>query len=71
MDTLSKRLGYRVKKLRQFKTDLSQADFAEHCGFSRPFINRLEKGSANPTLHALETIASALDMSVEDLFKDL
>lgn len=71
MDTLSQRLGYRIKKLRQINTDLSQYAFAEACGFTRPYMNRIEKGLANPSLHVLETIATALNVKIEDLFKDL
>lgn len=68
---LSKRLGHRIKKLRQVHTDLSQYAFAEQCGFTRPYMNRIEKGLANPSLHALETIATALNLPIEELFKDL
>lgn len=68
---LSQRLGHRIKKLRQIHTDLSQYAFAEKCGFTRPYINRVEKGLANPSLHVLETIATALGVPIEDLFKDL
>ena len=71
MESLSKRLGYRIKKLRQIHTDLTQYAFAEQCGFTRPYMNRVEKGTANPTLHVLETIASALNVPIEELFKDL
>lgn len=71
MESLSKRLGYRIKKLRQIHTDLTQYAFAEQCGFTRPYMNRVEKGTANPTLHVLETIASALNVPIVELFKDL
>lgn len=71
MDSLSKKLGYRVKKLRQIHTDLSQYAFAEKCGFTHPYMNRIERGLANPSLHVLETIASALGIPIEELFKGL
>jgi transcriptional regulator with XRE-family HTH domain len=71
MESLSKRLGYRIKKLRQFHTDLTQYAFAEQCGFTQAYMSRLERGVANPSLHALETVASALNVPIEQLFKDL
>ena len=57
--------------MRQIKTDLSQSAFAEQCGFTRPYMNRLERGRANPSLHVLETLASALEISLEELFRDM
>ena len=71
MDSLSKKLGYRVKKLRQIHTDLSQYAFAEKCGFTHPYINRIDRCLANPSLNVLETIASALGIPIEELFKGL
>jgi putative transcriptional regulator len=71
MDNLHKRLGYRIKKLRQINTDLSQYAFAEKCGFTQPYMNRVENGLANPTVSTLNTLASALGVSIKDLFDDI
>lgn len=56
--------------LRQMRLDkgYTQEVFAEHCGFFRTYLSRLETGRANPTLSAIEVIAVALGASVSDLF---
>jgi transcriptional regulator with XRE-family HTH domain len=42
--------------------------FGEKCGFYQTYLSRIERGQANPTLNAIEVIATALGMSVFDLF---
>ena len=67
---LRKRFGTRVKELRK-ASGLSQEVFAEKCGFVRTYMSRIETGGANVSLDAIETLAVALRISVEDLFKGL
>ena len=47
---------------------MSQVVFGEKCGFYQTYLSRIERGQANPTLNAVEVIATALGMSVFDLF---
>jgi transcriptional regulator with XRE-family HTH domain len=47
---------------------MSQIVFGERCGFYQTYLSRIENGQANPTLNALEVVASALGISVFDLF---
>lgn len=65
---LRKRFGLRVKELRQ-ATGLSQEAFADRCGFARSYMSRVERGGANPSLDAIETLADALDVEVVKLFQ--
>lgn len=71
MHTLSlrKRFGQRVKELRQ-ASGLSQEAFADKCGFARSYMSRVERGAANPSLDAVEVLASALGVPVAALFDD-
>ncbi len=60
-------LGQVIRSLRQ-EAGMSQIVFGERCGFYQTYLSRIENGQANPTLNALEVVASALGISVFDLF---
>lgn len=47
---------------------MSQEAFADRCGFARSYMSRIERGRANPSLDAIETLAAGLKISVRDLF---
>ncbi|MBP0629948.1 helix-turn-helix transcriptional regulator [Cupriavidus sp. AcVe19-6a] len=68
--TLRHRFGKRIRELRQ-ATGLSQEAFADHVGFARTYMSRIETGAANPSLDAIETLATALRISVAELFSTL
>lgn len=59
--------GERVRQLR-IATGLKQDEFAEKCGFARSYMSRIETGGANPSLDAVQTIATALRVPVKELF---
>lgn len=46
---------------------MSQVVFGEKCGFYQTYLSRIENGSANPTINAIEVIAKALNLSIFDL----
>ncbi len=47
---------------------LSQEAFADLCGFARSYMSRVERGRANPSIEAVQIIADALHVAVQDLF---
>jgi len=47
---------------------MSQEEFADRCGFARSYMSRIERGSANPSLDAIEIVAGALEIGVDELF---
>ena len=49
---------------------LSQEAFADKCGFARSYMSRIERGGANPSLDAIEVLATALGVPVALLFED-
>lgn len=49
---------------------MSQEAFADKCGFARSYMSRIERGRANPSLDAIETLAGALGVPVVSLFKE-
>jgi transcriptional regulator with XRE-family HTH domain len=65
--SLRKRFGQRVRELRNALGE-SQEAFADRCGFARSYMSRIERGGANPSLDAIETLAAALKVEVVDLF---
>ena len=64
---LRKKFGQRVAALRK-AAGLSQEAFADRCGFARSYMSRIERGRANPSLDAIETLAAGLQAPVRDLF---
>ena len=56
-----------VRELR-LAAGLKQDEFADKCGFARSYMSRIETGGANPSLDAIQTIATALRVSVRELF---
>jgi transcriptional regulator with XRE-family HTH domain len=65
--TLRQKFGYRVKELR-LASGMSQEAFADKCGFARSYMSRVERGGANPSLDAIETLAGGLKVRVAELF---
>jgi transcriptional regulator with XRE-family HTH domain len=49
---------------------MSQEAFADRCGFARSYMSRIERGKGNPSLDAIETLASGLKVSVVKLFEE-
>lgn len=47
---------------------MSQEAFADRCGFARSYMSRIERGRANPSLDAIETLADALGVEIAKLF---
>jgi transcriptional regulator with XRE-family HTH domain len=47
---------------------MSQEAFADRCGFARSYMSRVERGGVNPSLDAIEALASALGVEVVELF---
>lgn len=67
-ETLAQRFGRCVRQLR-LDAGLSQVEFGERCGFYQTYLSRLERGLANPTLNAMDVIASALGLSIYQLWE--
>ncbi len=66
---LRKKFGARVAGLRK-AAKVSQETLADRCGFARSYMSRIERGGANPSLDAIETLAGGLKVPVKALFED-
>jgi len=51
------------------QTSMSQEKLAMESGLDRSYISRLERGIANPTYLALQSIAKALDIPLSDILR--
>jgi transcriptional regulator with XRE-family HTH domain len=65
-DQVAERLGGNVRQLRASR-GLTQAQIARLAGLPRATWGNLETGTANPTLAVLERVASALQVTLEEL----
>jgi len=64
------RFGHRIRELR-LASGLTQEAFADHCGFARTYMSRIETGGANPSLDAINVLAVALNTDLSTLFHGL
>ncbi len=63
-------LGKRLL-LRRVDLGLDQDDVAERAGLSRAYVSRVERGAvANPKLGDLRRVATALELSLDDLLNE-
>lgn len=65
-----KSFGLRVKEMRKEKK-LSQEELADKANLHRTYIGMIERAEKNITLINIEKIASAFDISIAELFKDI
>ena len=68
--SIRKSFGNRIRELR-LKTGMTQEAFADHCGFARTYMSRLETGGANPSLDAIKDLADGLKVDLVELFRGL
>jgi len=64
---LSVTFGQCVRALRQ-EQGWTQVAFSERCGFYQTYLSRIENGQANPTLNAMEVIATGLGLTIFQFF---
>ena len=70
MSDIAKIIGQRIRNYRTQK-GLSQGKLAELAGCHPTYIGQLERGEKNATLESVEKIASAMDISLSELFDKL
>jgi transcriptional regulator with XRE-family HTH domain len=67
---LSQRLGERVRALRKRKV-WSLEELAERAKMHVTYLSSVERGYRNPTLNVLAAVASALEVTLSSLVKDI
>lgn len=64
------KIGNRIKEIRISKS-FTQDYVAGLCNWDYQYISRLESGKTNMTLRTLVKLSLALEVSLEDFFKDI
>jgi transcriptional regulator with XRE-family HTH domain len=70
IDQIYRELGKRIVKARTAR-GMSQEKLATESGIDRSHMGFIEQGRRKPTLSTLHKIARALDLSLEELFRNL
>jgi transcriptional regulator with XRE-family HTH domain len=63
-------VGYHIMAWRRWRK-LTQADLAERANLGRPYLSRLEKQKADPSLSSLRRLAQAMEIQVGRLIDEL
>ena len=66
----SKVFGMNVNRLRVLR-DLTQEDLAGRTGIDRRYVQRIEKGEANPGIERISALYDALEAPWDDLMRGL
>ncbi|OOM74765.1 anaerobic benzoate catabolism transcriptional regulator [Clostridium puniceum] len=67
---IKKAVGHRIRDLRT-KREWSQEELALRAEISLSHMGRLERGERGATIHSLEKVINALDITFVDLFRFL
>ena len=67
-DKYLKGIGRNIREKRELKR-FSQQELADHCNIAKSTIQRIEKGTMNPTILMLKNIAEVLTVSIEEIIK--
>lgn len=70
MDEISKLVGERIRNIRKERGH-SQEELAHLASMHPTYIGQLERAEKNITLESLVKLASALDITLEELFKQI
>lgn len=62
-------IGERLQKLRT-SLNLSQEQIALRAGITTTYYGQIERNLKNPTVHVIEDICSAFNMSLEEFFHE-
>ena len=68
MPSISTRLGRRIYELRR-ASDYSQEELAERAGISVSYLSMIERAERTPHIKTLQMLASALDISIAEIFQ--
>ncbi|MGO0062361.1 helix-turn-helix domain-containing protein [Brevibacillus fluminis] len=67
MSKIAQLVGNRIRFFRK-GSGLSQEQLAFKAGLNPSYLGQVERGEKSPTIDSLEKIATALDVTLEDLF---
>lgn len=68
MNNTPQKLGANIKRIRT-KKKMTQGDICRKLDMDRSYMSAIENGKKNVTLAVLEKLATALDVSIDELLK--
>lgn len=68
MQEESKKLGNNLKSIRTSQ-NITQSELAKLIDVDKSFVSNIENGKNNPTLSTITSLAKALKVPVDELFK--
>jgi len=68
-DKTRKQFGRRIKQLRK-ERGMTQEQLALTANIERSYLGAIERGERSPTLDKISSIAKALKVSIEKLFRE-
>lgn len=69
MSDIAKQLGQRIRELRN-NLHMSQEELSFKAGISPAHLGQIERAVKNPTIDTIAKIATALNVSIADLFTE-
>lgn len=63
------KLGKHLHRIRSDK-GVSQEALSMNAGYYRTYVNKIENGKYSPSMHTIWRLVYALQMTLEDFFKD-
>lgn len=63
------KIGKRIKSIRA-KSNMTQHELSKKCQIEKASMSKIEAGLSNPTIRTLVKISGALDVAIEELFKE-
>ncbi len=69
-DNIITKYGQTIRALRQSR-NISQEQLADLCGLHRTYISDVELGKRNVSLENIDRIASALNISISEIFLEV
>jgi XRE family transcriptional regulator, regulator of sulfur utilization len=70
MPDIQIKIGKRIREIRE-DLGISQEELGYRSGLHRTYIGSVERGERNLSIESISTIAKALNMNLEELFKEM
>lgn len=62
-------IGAHLRKIRESK-NISQENLSLKAGYYRTYVGKIEQGNYSPSLHTIWRLAHALDLDLNEFFKE-
>jgi len=63
------KIGHHLRKIRESK-HISQENLSLQAGYYRTYVGKIEQGKYSPSLHTIWRISHALNLTLEEFFRE-